>query len=242
MPPALKSQGGLGQLLKDAWGWMRGSISHVAGGGPSMSFVPIPEHCPHTQSLDDVIKDLMAAIHRELAEKQSLSFSMAFPPNKVELSTTKADGTENFIFEFPNPDARLGFEQAFEDAKKKLGNSRDQGGGCGGELSITSCFDRPLSSITSSSSTLIFPASSKNCLDPEFLKAIPIMKTRSGMQVFRGCIQASHWSLWSSPSCCACCWVPRAPASFPNDPAHPVFSSLAVLLCFSQPRQPGKLP
>lgn len=26
-------------------------------------------------------------------------------------------------------------------------------------------------------------ASSKSCLDPEFLKAIPIMKTRSGMQV-----------------------------------------------------------
>lgn len=33
------------------------------------------------------------------------------------------------------------------------------------------------------SSSLISPASSKNCLDPEFLKAIPIMKTRSGMQV-----------------------------------------------------------
>lgn len=78
----------------------------------------------------------MAAIHRELAEKQSLSFSMAFPPNKVELSTTKADGTESFIFEFPNPDARLSFEQAFEDAKKKLGNTRDQGGGHGGGHSI----------------------------------------------------------------------------------------------------------
>ncbi|NXS34384.1 ARHGH factor, partial [Pomatostomus ruficeps] len=109
---------------------------------------------PH-QGLDDVIKDLMAAIHRELSEKQSLSFSMAFPPNKVELSTTKADGTESFIFEFPNPDARLGFEQAFEDAKKKL-------------------------------------ASSKNCLDPEFLKAIPIMKTRSGMQF--SCASPSHGS------------------------------------------------
>lgn len=69
----------------------------------------------------------MAAIHRELSEKQSLSFNMAFPPNKLELSTTKADGTESFIFEFPNPDARLGFEQAFEDAKKKLGNSRERG-------------------------------------------------------------------------------------------------------------------
>ncbi|NXI61728.1 ARHGH factor, partial [Anseranas semipalmata] len=118
---------------------------------------------PH-QSLDDVIKDLMAAIHRELAEKQSLSFSMAFPPNKVELSTTKADGTESFIFEFPNPDARLGFEQAFEDAKKKL-------------------------------------ASSKNCLDPEFLKAIPIMKTRSGMQF--SCASPSH----SSPENAHEVWV-----------------------------------
>ncbi|NXL84870.1 ARHGH factor, partial [Alectura lathami] len=118
---------------------------------------------PH-QSLDDVIKDLMAAIHRELAEKQSLSFSMAFPPNKVELSATKADGTESFVFEFPNPDARLGFEQAFEDAKKKL-------------------------------------ASSKNCLDPEFLKAIPIMKTRSGMQF--SCASPSH----SSPDNAHEVWV-----------------------------------
>ncbi|NXE84800.1 ARHGH factor, partial [Cochlearius cochlearius] len=119
---------------------------------------------PH-QNLDDVIKDLMAAIHRELAEKQSLSFSMAFPPNKVELSTTKADGTESFIFEFPNPDARLGFEQAFEDAKKKL-------------------------------------ASSKNCLDPEFLKAIPIMKTRSGMQF--SCASPSHGSPESSHEVWVC--------------------------------------
>ncbi|XP_009866437.1 PREDICTED: rho guanine nucleotide exchange factor 17, partial [Apaloderma vittatum] len=119
---------------------------------------------PH-QNLDDVIKDLTAAIHRELAEKQSLSFSMAFPPNKVELSTTKADGTESFIFEFPNPDARLGFEQAFEDAKKKL-------------------------------------ASSKNCLDPEFLKAIPIMKTRSGMQF--SCASPSHGSPESSHEVWVC--------------------------------------
>lgn len=34
-------------------------------------------------------------------------------------------------------------------------------------------------------------ASSKSCLDPEFLKAIPIMKTRSGMQV---CVRA--WVMW----------------------------------------------
>ncbi|XP_042315875.1 rho guanine nucleotide exchange factor 17 [Sceloporus undulatus] len=107
---------------------------------------------PH-QSLDDVIKDLMAAIHRELAEKQSLSFTMSFPPNKMELTATKADGTESYIFEFPNPDARHSFEQAFEDTKKKL-------------------------------------ASNKNCLDPEFLKAIPIMKTRSGMQF--SCASPSH--------------------------------------------------
>ncbi|XP_030055888.1 rho guanine nucleotide exchange factor 17 [Microcaecilia unicolor] len=110
---------------------------------------------PH-QSLDDVIKDMMAAVHRELAEKQSLSFTMSFPPNKVELTTTKADGTESFIFEFANHDARNCFEQAFEEAKKKL-------------------------------------ASSKNRLDPEFLKAIPIMKTRSGMQF--SCASPSNSSM-----------------------------------------------
>lgn len=109
----------------------QGDIRQLACGGPFL------KHCPYPQGLDDVIKDLMAAIHRELSEKQSLSFSMAFPPNKVELSTTKADGTESFIFEFPNPDARLGFEQAFEDAKKKLGNSREGGGGHGGGLGIS---------------------------------------------------------------------------------------------------------
>ncbi|XP_040195988.1 rho guanine nucleotide exchange factor 17 isoform X1 [Rana temporaria] len=109
---------------------------------------------PH-QSLDDVIKDMMASVHRELAEKQSLSYSMSFPPNKVELTTTKADGTDSFIFEFSSPDARLHFEQGFEEAKKKL-------------------------------------ATSKNRLDPEFLKAIPIMKTRSGMQF--SCASPSHSS------------------------------------------------
>ncbi|XP_063287751.1 rho guanine nucleotide exchange factor 17 isoform X1 [Pelobates fuscus] len=109
---------------------------------------------PH-QSLDDVIKDMMASVHRELAEKQSLSFTMSFPPNKVELTTTKADGTESYIFEFSNPDARVHFEQSFEETKKKL-------------------------------------ATSKNRLDPEFLKAIPIMKTRSGMQF--SCASPSHSS------------------------------------------------
>ncbi|XP_048348988.1 rho guanine nucleotide exchange factor 17 [Sphaerodactylus townsendi] len=118
---------------------------------------------PH-QTLDDVIKDLMAAIHRELAEKQSLSFTMSFPPNKMELTTSKADGNESYIFEFPNPDARQSFEQAFEDTKKKL-------------------------------------ASNKNSLDPEFLKAIPIMKTRSGMQF--SCASPSH----SSPENAYEVWV-----------------------------------
>uniref|UniRef100_A0A8D0HNN8 Rho guanine nucleotide exchange factor 17 n=1 Tax=Sphenodon punctatus TaxID=8508 RepID=A0A8D0HNN8_SPHPU len=118
---------------------------------------------PH-QSLDDVIKDLMAAIHRELTEKQSLSFAMSFPPNKVELTATKADGTESFVFEFPNPDGRHSFEQTFDDTKKKL-------------------------------------ASHKNCLDPEFLKAIPIMKTRSGMQF--SCASPSH----SSPENAYEVWV-----------------------------------
>ncbi|KAI6052716.1 rho guanine nucleotide exchange factor 17 [Marmota monax] len=99
---------------------------------------------PH-QSLDDALRDLSAAMHRDLSEKQALCYALSFPPTKLELCATRPEGTDSFIFEFPHPDARLGFEQAFDEAKRKL-------------------------------------ASSKSCLDPEFLKAIPIMKTRSGMQ------------------------------------------------------------
>uniref|UniRef100_A0A4W2H1Q5 Rho guanine nucleotide exchange factor 17 n=1 Tax=Bos indicus x Bos taurus TaxID=30522 RepID=A0A4W2H1Q5_BOBOX len=99
---------------------------------------------PH-QSLDDALRDLSAAMHRDLSEKQALCYALSFPPTKLELCTTRPEGTDSFIFDFPHPDARLGFEQAFDEAKRKL-------------------------------------ASSKSCLDPEFLKAIPIMKTRSGMQ------------------------------------------------------------
>uniref|UniRef100_A0A8C1GPF0 Rho guanine nucleotide exchange factor 17 n=1 Tax=Cyprinus carpio TaxID=7962 RepID=A0A8C1GPF0_CYPCA len=105
---------------------------------------------PH-QSLDDVIKDLMASVHRELAEKQSLAFSMTLLPTKLELTSTSAETT--FIFEFSSPDTRSNFEQAFEEAKKKLAMNKDQ-------------------------------------WDPEFLKAIPIMKTRSGMQF--SCASPSH--------------------------------------------------
>ncbi|XP_042269484.1 rho guanine nucleotide exchange factor 17-like [Thunnus maccoyii] len=105
---------------------------------------------PH-QSLDEAIKDLMASVHRELSEKQSLAFSMTFLPTKLEFTTVSAENT--FIFEFTSPDARSNFEQAFEEAKKKLAMNKDQ-------------------------------------WDPEFLKAIPIMKTRSGMQF--SCASPSH--------------------------------------------------
>ncbi|XP_028320279.1 rho guanine nucleotide exchange factor 17 isoform X2 [Gouania willdenowi] len=105
---------------------------------------------PH-QSLDEVIKDLMASVHRELSDKQSLAFSMTFLPTKLEFTTASAESS--FIFEFASPDTRSSFEQAFEEAKKKLAMNKDQ-------------------------------------WDPEFLKAIPIMKTRSGMQF--SCASPSH--------------------------------------------------
>ncbi|XP_020564037.1 rho guanine nucleotide exchange factor 17 isoform X2 [Oryzias latipes] len=105
---------------------------------------------PHL-SLDEVIKDLMASVHKELSEKQSLAFSMTFLPTKLEFTTVSAEST--FVFEFSSPDALSSFEQAFEDAKKKLAMNKDQ-------------------------------------WDPEFLKAIPIMKTRSGMQF--SCASPSH--------------------------------------------------
>ncbi|XP_061682759.1 rho guanine nucleotide exchange factor 17-like [Syngnathoides biaculeatus] len=105
---------------------------------------------PH-QSLDEVIKDLMASVHRELSEKQSLAFSMTFLPTKLEFTSVSAESS--FVFEFTSPDIRSNFEQAFEEAKKKLAVIKDQ-------------------------------------WDPEFLKAIPIMKTRSGMQF--SCASPSH--------------------------------------------------
>ncbi|XP_045929324.1 rho guanine nucleotide exchange factor 17-like [Micropterus dolomieu] len=105
---------------------------------------------PH-QSLDEVIKDLMSSVHRELSEKQSLAFSMTFLPTKLEFTTASAESS--FVFEFTSPDIRSNFEQAFEEAKKKLAMNKDQ-------------------------------------WDPEFLKAIPIMKTRSGMQF--SCASPSH--------------------------------------------------
>lgn len=71
------------------------------------------------QSLDEVIKDLTASVHRELTEKQSLAFSMTFLPTKLEFTTASAESS--FVFEFSSPDARSNFEQTFEDAKKKLG-------------------------------------------------------------------------------------------------------------------------
>ncbi|KAK6296452.1 hypothetical protein J4Q44_G00325940 [Coregonus suidteri] len=116
---------------------------------------------PH-QSLDDVIKDLMASVHRELAEKQSLAFSMTFLPTKLELTTASAE--TSFVFEFSSPDTRSNFQQAFEDAKKKLAMNKEQ-------------------------------------WDPEFLKAIPIMKTRSGMQF--SCASPSH----SCPESSSEVWV-----------------------------------
>lgn len=105
---------------------------------------------PH-QALDEAIKDLTTSIHRELSEKQSLAFSMTFLPTKLELTTSSAENS--FVFEFSSPDVRSNFEQAFEEAKKKLAMNKDQ-------------------------------------WDPEFLKAIPIMKTRSGMQF--SCASPSH--------------------------------------------------
>lgn len=61
----------------------------------------------------------MSSVHRELSEKQSLAFSMTFLPTKLEFTTASAESS--FVFEFTSPDIRSNFEQAFEEAKKKLG-------------------------------------------------------------------------------------------------------------------------
>lgn len=46
---------------------------------------------------------------------------MTFLPTKLEFTTASAESS--FVFEFSSPDARSNFEQAFEDAKKKLGQA-----------------------------------------------------------------------------------------------------------------------
>lgn len=92
------------------------------GTGSLLSSVPkFFYHFYPTQSLDEAIKDLLASVHKELSEKQSLAFSMTFLPTKLEFTTASAESS--FVFEFSSPDARSSFEQAFEDAKKKLGQS-----------------------------------------------------------------------------------------------------------------------
>lgn len=129
----------------------------------------------------------MASVHRELAEKQSLAFSMTFLPTKLELTTASAE--TSFVFEFSSPDIRSNFQQAFEDAKKKLGMRKHMF--MLFNMVLKGLFTRafPLrvnSRLITSISRFLCPmcvAMNKDQWDPEFLKAIPIMKTRSGMQV-----------------------------------------------------------
>lgn len=117
----------------------------------------------------------MSSVHRELSDKQSLAFSMTFLPTKLEFTTASAESC--FVFEFASPDARSGFEQAFEEAKKKLG----------GSTVLNDAERRGAILVFSLSFVLLtvrlIAAMTKDQWDPEFLKAIPIMKTRSGMQV-----------------------------------------------------------
>lgn len=110
-------------------------------------------------------------------------------------------------------------------------------------------------------------ASSKSCLDPEFLKAIPIMKTRSGMQVCAGawvpwvhtfkastcsCVSVLYYThvLNMAPAPMICVGIhthPRVPASLPCGGSSRRFLRLpsplvllTVLLCGPNPEQlPG---
>lgn len=113
-------------------------------------------------------------MHRELTEKQSLAFSMTFLPTKLEFTTASAESS--FVFEFSSPDARSNFEQTFEDAKKKLG----EGNRAAVEIKYILKKEK---SFQINTFFLTPSAMNKDQWDPEFLKAIPIMKTRSGMQV-----------------------------------------------------------
>lgn len=129
--------------LSPAEGGERAHHVLVGGSGPHLVLragtdcgeMSGPKAGPSTrQSLDEALRDLSAAMHRDLSEKQALCYALSFPPTKLELCSTRPEGTDSFIFEFPHPDARLGFEQAFDEAKRKLGKP----GPCWCPLSSTS--------------------------------------------------------------------------------------------------------
>uniref|UniRef100_S4RY97 Rho guanine nucleotide exchange factor 17 n=1 Tax=Petromyzon marinus TaxID=7757 RepID=S4RY97_PETMA len=77
------------------------------------------------QTLDEVIKELMACVNRELSERQLLAASAfaTVPPSGSTQSLTSPLSAESFVFEFTGGEPRAAFEQMLEETKRKLGTS-----------------------------------------------------------------------------------------------------------------------
>ncbi|XP_068026296.1 uncharacterized protein [Melanerpes formicivorus] len=153
--------------------------------------------------------------HRD-SSTGSNPFPSAWPsPYKVQLSTTKSDGSQSFPFEFPNampgsalskplrmprrswqklpgprvPQGHPHHEDEERDAGNQHQDSSTRSNPCPSawpspykvQLSTTKAVGTHSFAFEFSKPNALLN-SSKYCLDPEFLKAIPTMKMRSGMQ------------------------------------------------------------
>ncbi|GBM79756.1 Rho guanine nucleotide exchange factor 17 [Araneus ventricosus] len=74
-------------------------------------------NCEH-QMLEEVIKDLLASLTKQLAEKQASCSQLL----NLDLAIKINDEVENISLIFPNPEQRMTWEAAFLDAKDKLDN------------------------------------------------------------------------------------------------------------------------
>ncbi|KAF8795208.1 Rho guanine nucleotide exchange factor 17 like protein [Argiope bruennichi] len=78
-------------------------------------------HCEH-QILEEVIKDLLSSLTKQLAEKQASCSQLMH----LDLAIKINDEVENISLVFPNPEQRMTFEAAFLDAKEKLDNAAEK--------------------------------------------------------------------------------------------------------------------
>ncbi|KFM63638.1 hypothetical protein X975_11589, partial [Stegodyphus mimosarum] len=71
--------------------------------------------CQH-QALEDVVKDMLMNLNRQLAEKQASSSHLL----SLELSIIINEEIENITLIFSNPEQRMVWQNAFLEAKEKL--------------------------------------------------------------------------------------------------------------------------
>ncbi|XP_067128079.1 rho guanine nucleotide exchange factor 17-like [Centruroides vittatus] len=110
------SDGNVKRILKDIEN-LEGDVSLLNQIGEMVSNL----NCQH-QALDDVIKELLSNVTKQLFEKQNADNQFL----SVELTITTQEGVENMTVIFPSSEKRLSWEAAFNEAKQKLALSTDR--------------------------------------------------------------------------------------------------------------------